>query len=97
MTTKQKTPGAAAHTTLSSRRALLGALAAVPVAAMPMLASASDAIDPDPIFALIEAAERAKASVYEASNIEERLLHQFRAVPRPTAELTVLGMTSYIC
>ena len=53
MTTKPE------DTALPTRRAMVGALAALPAANVPMLAHAAIA-NPDPIFALIEAAKRAK-------------------------------------
>jgi len=63
---------------------MIGALAAVPVAGVPALASAG-AINPDPIFALIEAAKRATARS-EAANFEDDELNDLQWV----AELTAL-------
>ena len=74
-----------------SRRAMLGALAAVPIASVPTLARAP-AIEPDPIFALIEAAKLARIKLEEGHAILERLLNQFSSdVPRPIGKVTILG------
>ena len=70
-----------------SCRAMLGALAAVPIASVPMLV-----IEPDPIFALIEAAKLARIKLEEGHAILERLLNQFSSdVPRPIGKVTILG------
>jgi hypothetical protein len=52
--------------TAASRRSVLTALAAVPVASVPVLADAADAGEPDPIFALIDAARLALKAHEEA-------------------------------
>jgi hypothetical protein len=49
-----------------SRRSVLTALAAVPVASVPALAGVGDASEPDPIFALIDAARLALKAHEEA-------------------------------
>jgi hypothetical protein len=56
-----------------SRRAMIGALTALPVASVPALASVAAMDDPDPIFALIEAWKRADAKDDEAYEIYKRL------------------------
>ena len=66
-----------------SRRAMIGALAAVPIASVPMLARAP-AIEPDPIFALIEAAKLARIKLEEGHAILERLLNQFSSNVGPS-------------
>jgi hypothetical protein len=53
-----------------SRRSVLTALAAVHVASAPVLAGIADAGEPDPIFALIDAAKLATAAYAEAVQIE---------------------------
>jgi hypothetical protein len=53
-----------------SRRSVLTALAAVPAVGVPALADVADAGEPDPIFALIEAANLAKAKYSKALEIE---------------------------
>jgi hypothetical protein len=73
-----------------SRRAMIGALAAMPVASMPVLASVASA-EPDPIFALIEAVNPARAKADEAHDIHERLIDEFFAIPRPVGKVTILG------
>jgi hypothetical protein len=49
-----------------SRRSVLTALAAVPVAGVPAVAGVANASEPDPIFALIDAARLAKVSLSAA-------------------------------
>jgi hypothetical protein len=56
-----------------SRRAMIGALAALPVASVPAIAGVAAMDDPDPIFALIEAWKRAKAKDDELYEIFCRL------------------------
>jgi hypothetical protein len=64
MTTKLMTP---------SRRAMIGALAALPVASVPAIAGVAAMDDPDPIFGLIEVWKRAKAKEEESDAIVNRL------------------------
>jgi hypothetical protein len=79
MTTKLKTRKAPAAPSASpSRRAMMTALAALPIATVPILASAA-AIEPDPIFALVAAAELAKAKAHEAIDIYSQMHEQARA------------------
>jgi hypothetical protein len=53
-----------------SRRSVLTALAAVPVAGVPALADVANTSEPDPIFALLDAARFAKAKYSKALEIE---------------------------
>jgi hypothetical protein len=70
----KKTPKAVADAGLTSRRAMIGALAAAPAMGSPLLASAA-AIDPDPIFALIEAAKRARLLQYRRPSTKGAQIH----------------------
>ena len=54
-----------------SRRTVLTALAVTPVAGVPALADAAGTSEPDPIFALIDAAKRANANLSEAAEEKE--------------------------
>jgi hypothetical protein len=58
---------------LPSRRAMIGSLAALPVASVPAIAGVAAMDDPDPIFVLIEAWKRANAKDDEAYEIYKRL------------------------
>jgi hypothetical protein len=51
--------------TAASRRSVLTALAAVPAAGVPALADVAGTSEPDPVFALIDAAKQANARLHE--------------------------------
>jgi hypothetical protein len=68
-----------------SRRAMIGALAALPVASVPAIAGVAAMDDPDPIFGLIEAAKHATA-MSAASNFDDEKLSKLQWA----AELTAL-------
>jgi hypothetical protein len=59
-----------------SRRSVLTALAVVPAAGVPALADVADASEPDPIFALIDAARLTTAALNEALSFEDAVTGQ---------------------
>jgi hypothetical protein len=64
-----------------SRRSVLTALAEVPAPGVPALADVANTSEPDPIFALIDAAKRAETVLLEASGQLGEMEEQCRANP----------------